>query len=179
MQIGLYTGVAMKIGLRDGRSVSVRPLREDDGDRLRRLFFRLSPLSVYRRFMSPLPAPREEGLRRLLDVDHREREALAALDGDEIVAVARYARRPGSGAAEIAVVVADDWQRDGLAHLLLERLAALAQRRGIEQFQATVLGDNAPAMHLVRNLFPTSRARWETGVAEFEIPLSRGGSSSP
>jgi GNAT superfamily N-acetyltransferase len=167
------------IGLRDGRRVSVRPLREDDGERLRRLFFRLSPLSVYRRFMSPLPAPREEGLRRLLDVDHSEREALAALDGDEIVAVARYARRPGSGAAEIAVVVADDWQRDGLAHLLLERLSGLARARGIELFRATVLGDNAPAMHMIRSFFPTTRARWETGVAEFEIPLRGPESTSP
>jgi GNAT superfamily N-acetyltransferase len=181
MQIGLYTSFMTDTGLRDGRSVSVRPLREDDGERLRRLFFRLSPLSVYRRFMSPLPAPSEDGLRRLLDVDHSEREALAALDGDEIVAVARYVRRPapGSGAAEIAVVVADDWQRDGLGHLLLERLSGLARVRGIEHFQATVLGDNAPAMHLVRSLFPTSHARWETGVAEFEIPLSQADSSSP
>jgi GNAT superfamily N-acetyltransferase len=166
----------MKIELRDGRSVSVRPLRPDDGERLRRLFFRLSPLSVYRRFLSPLPAPREEGLRRLLDVDHCEREALAALDGDEIVAVARYARQPGSEAAEIAVVVADDWQRDGLGHLLLERLAGLARIRGIQRFQATVLGDNAPALQLVRSMFPGSRAEWETGVAEFQIPLT--GSSS-
>jgi GNAT superfamily N-acetyltransferase len=179
MQIGLYTSFMTDTGLRDGRSVSVRPLREDDGERLRRLFFRLSPLSVYRRFMSPLPAPREDGLRRLLDVDHSQREALAALDGDVIVAVARYARRPGSGAAEIAVVVADDWQRDGLAHLLLERLSGLARERGIEHFQATVLGDNAPAMQLVRSLFPTSRARWETGVAEFEIPLSQADSALP
>jgi GNAT superfamily N-acetyltransferase len=169
----------MAVELRDGRTVSLRPLGQDDGDRLRQLFFRLSPLSVYRRFMSPLPAPREEGLRRLLDVDHCEREALAALDGDDIVAVARYARLPGSESAEIAVVVADDWQRDGLAHLLLEQLAHLARRRGIANFQATVLGDNAPALRMVRSIFPTSRARWETGVAEFEIPLSRAGSSSP
>jgi GNAT superfamily N-acetyltransferase len=169
----------MLVQLRDGRSISVRPLSQDDGERLRDLFFRLSPLSVYRRFMSPLPAPREEGLRRLLDVDHCEREALAALDGDDIVAVARYARLPGSESADIAVVVADDWQRDGLGHLLLERLAGLARRRGIRHFQATVLGDNAPALQLVRSLFPASRAHWETGVAEFEIPLNRAGSSSP
>jgi GNAT superfamily N-acetyltransferase len=178
MQIGLYTSF-VKITLRDGRTVSLRPLRDDDGERLRRLFFRLSPLSVYRRFMSPLPAPREDGLRRLLDVDHCEREALAALDGDDIVAVARYARLPGFEAAEIAVVVADDWQRDGLGHLLLERLGRLALRRGIRNFQASVLGDNAPALQLVRSMFPGSRAHWQTGVAEFEIPLSRAGSSSP
>jgi GNAT superfamily N-acetyltransferase len=179
MQIGLYTISEVEIQLRDGRRVYLRPLQQDDGERLRRLFFRLSALSVYRRFMSPLPAPREEGLRRLLDVDHCQREALAALDGDEIIAVARYARLPGSESADIAVVVADDWQRDGLAQLLLRRLAWLAQRRGIQQFKATVLGDNTPAMRLVRGLFPASRAHWDTGVAEYEIPLSPAGSSSP
>lgn len=169
----------MEIELRDGRVVSVRPLQDEDGERLRRLFFRLSPLSVYRRFLSPLPAPTEEGIRRLLAVDHRDREALAALDGDEIVAVARYAMEPGSQAAEIAVVVADDWQRDGLAHLLLEHLAGLARLRGVQSFQASVLGDNTPALRLLHGLFPTSQAEWQTGVAEFRIPLSQAGSSSP
>src|SRR3981081_2044613 len=106
MQTGLYTEV-MKTALRDGREVEIRLLAQDDGERLRRLFFRLSPLSVYRRFLSPLPQPREEGLRRLLDVDHWDREALAALYEDEIVAVARYGRQPEADVAEIAVVVAD------------------------------------------------------------------------
>jgi GNAT superfamily N-acetyltransferase len=127
--------------------VEVRPLEADDGDRLRRQFFRLSPMSVYLRFLSPLPAPSDAGISRLLDVDHCQREALAALDGDEIVAVARYAAAPRSGAAEIAVV-SGDWQREGLGHLLLEHLARLARRCGILKFQATVLGDNTPALRL-------------------------------
>jgi GNAT superfamily N-acetyltransferase len=162
----------MRLVLNDGRSVEVRPLAEDDGERLRRLFFRLSPLSVYRRFLSPLARPTEEGLRRLLDVDHCDREALAALSGDEIVAVARYARRTESEVAEVAIVVADDWQRDGLARMLLERLARIAQRRGIGRFQATVLGENTGALRMVRRVFPASHARWDSGLAEFEIPLS-------
>ena len=180
MQTGLYTE-GVKTALRDGREVEIRVLAQDDGERLRRLFFRLSPLSVYRRFLSPLPRPREEGLRRLLDVDHRDREALAALHDDEIVAVARYGRQPGSEVAEIAVVVADDWQRDGLALLLLQRLTGIAELRGIKRFQATILGENAPALRLVRRVFPASRARWESGTAEIEIPLkeSAAGSSSP
>jgi GNAT superfamily N-acetyltransferase len=172
----------MTMVLRDGRTVSIRPLGEDDGERLRRLFFRLSPLSVYRRFLSPLPAPRDEGLARLLDLDHCNREALAAVDDDDIVAVARYARSPGSEAADIAIVVADDWQHDGLGLRLLERLAGLARRRGVRYFEATVLGDNTPALQLVRHAFPGSRARWDAGVAEFRIPLTQwtlDGSSSP
>jgi GNAT superfamily N-acetyltransferase len=114
-------------------------------------------------------------------VDHRDREALAALHDDEIVAVARYARQPGSEVAEIAVVVADDWQRDGLALLLLQRLVGIAELRGIKRFQATILGENAPALRLVRRVFPASHARWESGTAEIEIPLkeSAAGSSSP
>ena len=180
MQTGLYT-MRVKTALRDGREVEIRVLAQDDGERLRRLFFRLSPLSVYRRFLSPLPRPREEGLRRLLDVDHRDREALAAIHDDEIVAVARYGRQPGSEVAEIAVVVADDWQRDGLALLLLQRLAEIAEPGGIKRFQATILGENAPALRLVRRVFPASHARWESGTAEIEIPLkqSAAGSSSP
>jgi GNAT superfamily N-acetyltransferase len=176
----------MELVLRDGRQVEVRPLRGDDGERLRRLFFRLSPLSVYHRFLSPLPRPTEDGLRRLLDVDHRDREALAAVYEDEFVAVARYGRKPAEEVADIAVVVADDWQRDGLALLLLERLAQVARLRGIWRFHATVLGENAAAMRLVRRVFPTSHSYWESGLAEFDIPLSppasdstRAGSSSP
>src|ERR1700730_18955603 len=98
MQTGLYTE-NVKTALRDVREVEIRVLAQDDAERLRRLFFRLSPLSVCRRFLSPLPRPREEGLRRLLDVDHRDREALAALHDDANVAGAGYGRQPGSGDA--------------------------------------------------------------------------------
>src|SRR3982074_1006633 len=98
MQTGLYTE-RMKTALRDGREVEIRVLAPDDGERLRRLFFLPSPRRGYRRFLSPLPRPREEGLRRLLDVDHRDREALAAIHDDEILAVAPSRRQPGPDVA--------------------------------------------------------------------------------
>src|SRR5689334_6768995 len=104
-----------------GSRLRLRPLMADDGERLCRLYHRLSPESVYRRFLSPMPAPRRDVLARLLDVDHRDREAIAALEGDEIVAVARYIRPPGGDVAEISLVVADDWQRRGLGRLLMRR----------------------------------------------------------
>ena len=45
------------VALRDGSEVELRPLEPDDRERLVRLFYRLSPESVYRRFMSPIPDP--------------------------------------------------------------------------------------------------------------------------
>jgi len=157
---------------RDGR-VWLRPLMADDGERLCRLYHRLSPESVYRRFLSPMPSPRPDVLARLLDVDHLDREAIAVLEGDEIVAVGRYIRSAGGDSAEIALVVADAWQRHGLGRLLMRRLGRLARRRGIRAFTGTIAGENRPALMLVRATAPDVRARWATGEIEFEIPLAR------
>lgn len=154
------------------RRLWLRPLERDDGERLCRLYHRLSQESLYRRFLSPMPKPRPDVLARLLDVDHCGREAIAALDGEEIVAVARYIRPAGCDEAEIALVVADAWQRRGLGRLLLRRLARLARRRGVRAFTGTIAGDNRAAMLLVRSTAPGVRARWATGEMTFEMPLA-------
>ncbi len=159
--------------LADGSSLQLRPLEPNDGELLVRLFFRLSPETVYRRFLSPIPDPYRPEMRRLLEVDHRQREALAALADGEVVAVARYARDAANPeVAEIAIVVEDGWQHRGLGRLLTRRLAALARRRGIAAFHATLLGDNRPALRLLRGLSSAARFRWSTGEIEAEIPLS-------
>lgn len=159
--------------LADGTRVRLRPLQPDDAERLLRLFHRLSPETVYRRFMSPVVEPSEELLARLLQVDHCDREAIAALEGDEIVAVARYVRQAGRDVAEVAVVVADDWQHRGLGRLLLTRLGRLARRRGIRVFDGRIAGENRPALELVRSLSPDIRTRWSTGEVEFEVPITQ------
>jgi GNAT superfamily N-acetyltransferase len=154
-----------------GGPLRLRPLRADDGNRLCGLYARLSPESLYRRFLSPMPRPRPDLLPRLLDVDHRDGEAIAALEGDDIVAVARYLRPPGADVAEVALVVADAWQRRGLGRLLMRRLGRLARRRGIRAFVGTIAGENQAAMLLVHSSAEDVSARWASGEMEFEIPL--------
>ena len=160
--------------LSDGSSVQLRALQPDDGPLLARLFYRLSPETVYRRFLSPIPSPYRPELRRLLEIDHRDREALAAISQGEVVAVVRYARDAvHPEVAEIAIVVEDGWQRRGLGGLLIRRLAAVARRRGIGAFHATMLGDNRPALRLLRGLSAGASFRWSTGELEAEVPLRR------
>ena len=159
--------------LADGTSVHLRPLEPQDGARLIRLFYRLSPDSVYRRFMSPIPHPFRPEFRRLLDVDHRDREALAAISEEgEVIGVARYFRDlQHPDVAEIAIVVEDRWQRRGLGRALTRRLAAVARRRGIDSFHADLLGDNRAAVRLLRGLSAAARFRLNTGSLEAEVPL--------
>lgn len=134
-------------------NLEVRPVQGDDADRVRRLFQRLSPESIYRRFFTLFPEPPERVVRHLTAVDHRDHEALAVLDGDEIVALASWDRPAHvSVEAEIAVLVEDAWQHRGLGRALVRMLTGEAARRGIAVLNATVLADNYPARHLAVSL---------------------------
>jgi len=155
--------------------VALARLEPTDGEPLRRLFYRLSPETVYRRFLSPLARPEQARPERLLDLDHRDREAVVAVVDGEIVGVARYFRQACPGSAEIAVVVADAWQRQGLATRMLSRLAELAEAVGIERFTATVQADNRPVLRLVHRLDPKARLAFSGGVYEASISLQPGG----
>ena len=131
-------------------------LEPSDGEALRRLFYRLSPETIYRRFHSPVVYPEQTQPQRLLDIDHHDREAVVAVVDGEIVGVARYFRQPGGNAAELAVVVADAWQRQGLATRMLNALAQRARAACIQRFTATVQPDNTPALALLESFHPSA-----------------------
>lgn len=150
-------------------------LERGDCERLRRLFYRLSPETRYRRFLGPIVRPDQPGLERLLDIDHHDREAVTATAQGEILGVARYMRVPGSHQAEIAVVVADAWQRRGIGGAMVRRLRMLAGRAGIAAFVAVVQMDNRPAIELLRRIFPAARFRLEDRLLTAEIPWARCG----
>jgi GNAT superfamily N-acetyltransferase len=153
-----------------GTRVWLRLLQPGDSELIRVFFRRLSSETVYRRFLSPVTALNDALLKRLVDIDHCDREALIALDDQGIVGVARYGTGPGES-HDVAVVVADDWQGRGLGTLLIRRLAHIARLRGIATFHATMLGDNIRAQSLVRALSTRTSMRFEGGYIEAEIPL--------
>ena len=125
------------------------------------------------RFFSPIVRTPRKMLAWLATVDHDRREALVALDGDEIVAVARYDGQPGSHDAEIAVTVEDSWQHHGLGKRLAKRLAAEAVSHGYERFVTTMLADNRPALGLVRKLSPDAQVWFADGGYAAAVPLAR------
>jgi GNAT superfamily N-acetyltransferase len=152
--------------------VATRPVRLDDEPLFVRLWPRLSPETVYRRFHSPLRGLSRESVHRLVDVDHDLREAVVAEVGGEVVGVARYERAPADPTtAEFAVVVEDDWQGAGLGRQLLAELTDLAARRGVRTLTATVQADNDRMLWLIRQLLPGSRLTPESGVYSVESPL--------
>jgi GNAT superfamily N-acetyltransferase len=153
--------------------VTTRPVRPDDAPLFCRLWDRLSPETVYRRFHAPLRRPPAEA-HRLVEVDHDLREALVAVVGGEVVGVARYDRSPADpGTADVAVVVEDAWQGVGIGRQLLGELTQLAARRGVRSLTADVQADNDRMVGLLRRLLPGAVLTPAHGVYAVQSPVSR------
>jgi protein lysine acetyltransferase len=143
--------------LPDGAQILIRPIRSDDKRFLEDGLRQLSDESVHRRFLSPKRSFSRAELRYLTEVDGRDHVALVAEYPGEpvrrLIAVGRFVRlAQNPDAAEVAIVVSDDWQRRGVGSLFAERLAAQARRLGIAQFTATMATDNVPAHKLMARL---------------------------
>ena len=167
----------MSIRLATDPRVLIRPIRADDGERLRDSHARLSPESRYRRFLAAKPYLSGADARYLVELDGCDHYALVAtlpeLDDEPIVAVARYIRAPENReVAELAIVVNDDFQKQGMGAELVQRLAQAAVSRGITRFRATMLADNVGIQRLLAGLAdgPIERRRLG-GLSEMEIPL--------
>jgi GNAT superfamily N-acetyltransferase len=152
--------------------VLTRPVALDDEIRLYRLWPRLSPETVYRRFHGPVRWLPPETVHRFVDVDHDRREAVVAVVGDEVVGIARYDRSPDDDTrADFAVLVEDAWQGYGLGRRLLGEVLELAARRGVRTATASVQADNERTLALLRRLLPGSRFAVDSAVYEVTGPL--------
>jgi RimJ/RimL family protein N-acetyltransferase len=151
----------------DGTEIVFRPILPTDAERFARLYERLSPEALYRRFFAPVPRLQPAMVRHLVTVDYDSRFALVAVVGDEVVGVARYDRVPPEqadgveGAAEVAVIVEDAWQGRGIATRLLWRLSAAARERGLRMFYAGVQAENRPMMGLLQVIADEVETRLE------------------
>ncbi|MEW2357438.1 GNAT family N-acetyltransferase [Spirillospora sp. NPDC029432] len=152
--------------------VRFRPYGIGDGDRLRRMSGRLSRKSLYTRFFAGTPRIPDTYAAQLAALDHWDREAMVALLDGEMIGLAHYVRdRARPCRADLAVLVADPWQRHGLGRRLVAYLAALAQRRGITGFDADVILENREAMLAIRQTWPAARPRTRDGAAHYDLPL--------
>jgi RimJ/RimL family protein N-acetyltransferase len=162
------------VTLPNGRQVTIRPIRADDGPRLSLAYDHLSPQTKYRRFLAVKPRLTEGDLRYLTSADGNDHVALLATPADDpklIIAVARFVRlAEDPGAAELAIVVGDPYQGEGLGTELLGRLADAALARGIERLKATVLAENVPVHRLLRH--GVSHERHLGPIDEVEVELA-------
>lgn len=144
------SGELMTVVLDDFRCVVVRVIGPEDAPRLQRLHARLSERTNRLRFFSYIPVLSEKQAAYFAGVDHHDREAVVAEADGEIVAVVRYDRLPREDAAEIAMLVRDDYQHHRLGPILLTQLVHIAALNGIRRVIAETLPENTDVLPALR-----------------------------
>jgi len=168
--------LARPLTLRDGREVTVRPIRPDDSERIRSLHARLSVDAIVFRFFRPVPELSDEMVEHLTRVDYENRMALVATTGEgveeQVVGVVRY-ERIGAETAEVAFVVEDAWQGVGISTTLLYMLANYARPRGFTKFVAITMGSNIRMLDVLRHCgYPFTR-KFIDGEVEVALDITQ------
>jgi len=158
------------IVLRDGSTLSVRPIRPEDEEQLARFFASLSLESRVFRFFAAV-ANAGASIKRMIDVDYASRYGLVALAGaqHEIVGHAMYVLMDARK-AELALAVADPYQGKGLGTILLGQLAQAAAESGIDVLEAVVRPENHRMLEVLRQSGFPLQSRSEPGEIHAELP---------
>jgi protein lysine acetyltransferase len=155
----------------------IRPIAPDDKELLARGLSQLSLESIRKRFLAAKPRFTASELRYLTEVDGVNHIALVAVlagDPDQLVAVARCVRLPDRpDTAEMAVVVGDPFQGQGVGRAITNVLADAAVGAGIHRFAATMAGDNEAARRLMHTFARRlDEGRISGGVREVLVELA-------
>jgi acetyltransferase len=143
--------------MKDGAKVTVRPIRPEDEPAMVKFHGLLSDETVYLRYfhMAKLDTRvAHDRLVRKCFIDYDREMALVAelagadSDAPPIIGVGRLSRRPLSEEAELAVVVADRYQHQGLGGELIARLVKIAHAEGLKKIVAEFHSENSAIRHL-------------------------------
>jgi GNAT superfamily N-acetyltransferase len=161
--------------LRDGSTAVIRPVEPEDAGLLVDGFEALSDRSRYARFLTAVPRLPRHWVEDLVDLDHRDREALGALDPQTGagVGVARYVRLDDDPEeAEFAIAIVDDWQGRGLGRILLGELVEAARANGLQRLSGDVLAENDRMLELGRTVGRDARiGEVHNGVVRLVVEL--------
>jgi GNAT superfamily N-acetyltransferase len=146
----------------------MRQLIDEDAAALQEFHKGLSAESIHRRFFQAKPVLTDTEALHFTHVDHVRRQALCAVLGTAIIGVARYDRFHAEE-AEVAVIVTDAFQKQGIGSWLLEALRQDAIQNGINVFTAEVLAGNSAMLHAFERLGSPIDSSWENGVLRLRI----------
>ena len=161
--------------LRDGRPVEIRALRPQDKSEMLAAVGRTSTQSLQRRFFVPKKGFSEQEMAFFLNIDFANHVALVAeIDEDGHPAIAGSGRyivvRPGQ--AEIAFMVVDAYQGQGIGTILMRHLAALARSAGLNELIAEVLPENTAMLKVFSRFGFRPGSKRESQVVHLVLRLA-------
>jgi CRP-like cAMP-binding protein len=162
----------LRVRLRDDTELYLRPVLPGDNERTAHGPVLFSSETFYRRFQTTR-TPTASLMTYLFEVDYVDHFVWVMTEGVDgpVVADARFVRDVADpNVAEVAFLVADDYQGRGVGTFLMDALAVAARGDGINRFTARVLSEN----YSMRKILDRYGAQWhrdEQGVVTTEIDV--------
>ena len=147
--------------MKDGTELSLRPICPDDEPLMTQFHQTLSGRSVYMRYFYSLSLKSRVAHERLVRICHVDDEREVALVVDytnkrtgqqQILGVGRLIRLDAQDEAEVAILVSDQYQKQGLGTELLRRLIQIARDQKLHRVSGELLRDNLAMQVIVRKL---------------------------
>jgi GNAT superfamily N-acetyltransferase len=165
----------LELSLRDGTSVIVRPLTEEDREAVAEAYRRLSPEARYQRFWTRTGEMLGDAmLDKLVRQDSDSHMTWAVLDPAREfppMGGASWWRNPADrDEAELSVMVLDDDQQRGIGTVLLAVMWLSAYRAGIGQLVGYTLAENRRAANWMRDC--GGEGHWDGYKLAFRWDLS-------
>lgn len=134
----------------------IRAIRADDREELSRFYAELSAESRYARFHAVSRGIGKNAADLLCGPDHEHREGFVAEgldgDGDGSGIIGHLCLEPCEAGLEMAIAVADGWQRRGIGRLLLSAAVDWAAGHGTACLEASMLSTNCAILGLIASL---------------------------
>ncbi|MBI5014052.1 MAG: GNAT family N-acetyltransferase [Deltaproteobacteria bacterium] len=139
-----------------GTPVLVRPVRPEDEPLLQQFFQGLSAETIYFRFFHLIKNMPHEQLARFCQVDYDREISLVAVEeppgAERVLGLCHLYIEPGRDEAELAVVVGDHYQRQGLGRMLVSLGMRLLHEKGVKHITGVVLPENEGMLTLAKKL---------------------------
>lgn len=161
--------------LRDGRPIQIRALRPDDEAEMLAAVDRTNPELLRRRFFVTKRGFSEKEKSFFMHIDFVNHVALVAEIEEggtlTIIGGGRYiVTEPGE--AEVAFVVIDAYQGQGIGALLARHLIDLARAAGLKRLTADVLPENAAMRKVLGKFGFRSAQSLDPQVTHLTLPLA-------
>ena len=162
--------------LRDGQGVLLRTATPADLPMIHDMLSRVSRESLRMRFMGSMKQAPAKFVDGLCSEDPHDRACLLAVMGEEpeakVVGFGNYVGLGARNTADVAFIVADEYQGRGISTLLLERLAGIAAGVGFVGFEADVLFENQQMTNVFRNSGFEAKQVMDGGNYHVEFPVA-------
>ncbi len=139
----------------NGQKVTFRPAKPVDDRLIQEHFYRMDEKDVQARFFGTRRSFFREDMEGMVQVDYINNLSIVAVTGEvgfeNIIGLGEYILEQGT-VAEVAFSVSKEWQGQGIAGVLLEKITEAAREKGFTELVAYTLPTNIGMIRLFKKL---------------------------